>query len=476
MVKLNHVKLTPVFRPKRFTTFVALLIIGAGLVSSLFAAYTNYSNKGQYLVGRAQTIADSVSAADIKGLTGSDDDLTTLAYARTQQQLQQVRDNNPDISYIRTFKLKDGKATVSVDAQPISSSYYGNPGLEITNASNQLRSALLEGNTAFDPVHNEYRERWTVGYAPVRDANGSVVAAVGVFTGANTYYLELALYALVPLLLAAIPFAGIMRDIKIQSKEHEIMHLKNQFISIASHELRSPLSGMLWGITALESQGKKLSCQQKEILHNMFQSTEASLATVNEILDSSIFERGQAKQLQKEQIDMRAIFSQITATLQLSAKEKNIKILYRNWDSAQLVQGDVESLKRAVMNIVANAIKYSPEGSTITIGYRFDDKNEHVFSIQDEGIGIPHDEQEKVLDGYYRASNVTSLHATGTGLGLWTSKLTIEQHGGRLWINSLAGKGTTIYIALAASPANEAATGESAEAAPQDQSSSRNSS
>jgi signal transduction histidine kinase len=449
MDHLRRGKLAPVFRPKRFTTTVALLIVGAGIASGVFAALTNQTNKSQYLVGRAQTIADSLSADDLHSLKGSDSDLSTLAYARAKKQLDQVRNSNLDIAYIRVFKISNNKVSINVDAQAQGSWFYGPPGLPVPTPSNELRSALLEGKPSFDAVVSDYSEYWAAGYAPVVNKEGDVVAAVGVFTSAKSYYLEIALYALVPLLLAIIPFAGIMRDIKIQAKEHEILHLKNQFISIASHELRSPLTGMLWGIQSLQQKNKKLPADQKDLLNDMYRSTESSLATVNEILDSSIFERGQANKLHKDKVDAVTIIDQVISTLKLGAKEKEISIKKTGkWADHAYVTGDVEALKRALMNIVANAIKYSTEHDTIEISYRLDGKHEHVFAVHDHGIGIPHDEQEKVLGGYYRATNATAVHEKGTGLGLWTTRMTIEAHGGRIWINSIQGRGTTVSLAL----------------------------
>jgi signal transduction histidine kinase len=451
MDHLKRGKLAPIFRPKRFTTIVALLIIGAGIASGVFAALTNQTNKSQYLVGRAQTIADSLSADDLESLKGSDDDLATLAYSRAKQQLDQVRNSNLDIAYIRAFKIANQRVSINIDAQPEGSIFYGPPGLAVPEPSHQLRSALLDGTPSFDPIVSDYSEHWVAGYAPVRNADGEIVAAVGVFASANTYYLEIALYALVPLLLAVIPFAGIMRDIKIQAKEHEILQLKNQFISIASHELRSPLTGMLWGIQSLQRSNKKLSNTENDLLNDMYRSTEASLATVNEILDSSIFERGQANKLHREYVDIVTVLDQVTSTLMLGAKERDISIeKVGKWPDTAHTVGDVEALKRAFMNVFANAIKYSNVQSSIKISYRLDDKREHVITVQDHGIGIPHDEQEKVLEGYYRATNASAVHANGTGLGLWTTRMTIEAHGGRVWLNSLQDKGTAVYLALPA--------------------------
>lgn len=454
MKLLGAGRLSPVFKPKRFTSVVAILIIATGVASGIFAAVTNQAQKRDFLIGRAQTIANTLSVTDLQSLKGNRDDLSTLAYDRVRKQLDQVRSSNRDISYIRVFTIANNKIAINVDAQPEGSEFYGDPGTLIPSPSNELRSALIEATPSQDPLLSDYSERWVASYAPVIDPKTSgTVAAVGVFVPANTYYLDIALYALVPLLLAAIPFAGILRDIKLQSKEHEILQLKNQFISIASHELRSPLNGMLWAIQSLQQSEKKLPQAQRDLLSDMFKSTESSLSTVNEILDSSIFERNMGSRLQKDLVDVTAIVSQVSATLTLGAKEKHISIkTAQKWPEHAFVTGDVEALKRAFMNIVSNAIKYSPEESEITLTHRVSNNSEHVFAVQDQGIGIPYDEQAKVLEGYYRATNANNLHAHGTGLGLWVSKKVIEQHGGRLWLNSIEDKGTTIFIALPASP------------------------
>ena len=113
------------------------------------------------------------------------------------------------------------------------------------------------------------------------------------------------------------------------------------------------------------------------------------------------------------------------------------------------------------MNIVSNAIKYSPEKTNIKITYRVSD-GEHVIGVSDQGIGIPAGEQDKVLEGYYRASNAATVQADGTGLGLWVSKRIVEENGGRLWLNSKVGHGTTVYIALPAAGATSLQPVESA--------------
>lgn len=442
--------LSPVFKPKRYSAFVGFLIVVAGISSGVFAAATNGVQKREYLIGRAQTISDTLPKADVMSLKGSQDDLSTLAYFRVKGQLQQVRSSNLDIARIRVFSLNGDAVTIKADGQTPDSANYASPGTRFPEASPALKGALSSRNASFDRLTSDYSGRWVAAYAPIYDEDsGQTVGAVGAFIPAQDYYIEILLYALVPMLLAAIPLAGILRDIKIQAKEHEIMQLKNQFVSIASHELRSPLTGMLWGITSLQGDEKRFSKEQQRLLHDMFKSTESSLATVNEILDQSIFERGHGTNLQREAVDIRAVISQVMGTLNLGAQEKKISIEEDGaWPAHAFVIGDVGALKRAFMNIIANAIKYSPDKSSVSLTYRSTDANEHIIAVADHGIGIPAKEQQRVMQGYYRASNATELQANGTGLGLWVTELIIKEHKGRVWINSVEGKGTTVYIAL----------------------------
>lgn len=443
-------RLSPVFKPKRYSAFVGVLIVAAGISSGVFAAATNGASKREYLIGRAQTISDTLPTADVVSLKGNQDDLSTLAYFRVKGQLEQVRSSNLDIERIRVYSLNGNEVTIKADGQTPDTAHYASPGTRYPEASAALKGALTSRNASFDRLTQDYSGRWVAAYAPIYDEDsGQTVGAVGTFIPAQDYYLEILLYALVPMLLAAIPLAGILRDIKIQAKEHEIMQLKNQFVSIASHELRSPLTGMLWGITSLQGDEKRFSKEQQRLLHDMFKSTEASLATVNEILDQSIFERGHAANLQRDSVDIRAVINQVRATLNLGAQEKKITIEETGaWPGHAFVTGDVGALKRAFMNIIANAIKYSPDKSTVSLTYRSTDSNEHIIAIADSGIGIPASEQQRVMQGYYRASNATEVQAHGTGLGLWVTELIIQQHKGRIWINSVEGKGTTVYIAL----------------------------
>lgn len=442
--------LRPVFTPKKYTAFVAVLIVGAGLASALFAAVSSGLQQRDFLIGRAQTIANTLPSEDIPKLHGKESDQWLPAYNNVSKSLRQSTNSNTDIGRIHLFIIRNNHVQVASDAKSPNDPGFILPGQVYQQATEPLRATFKTTEPRFDTYTTDDLGSWVAAYTPVYDVQtGSVVGVVGIFKGARNYYLEIALYALVPLLLAAIPLAGILRDIKIQAKEHEILQLKNQFVSIASHELRSPLTGMLWGIQVMQRDEARLSLKQRGLLHDMYLSTESSLSTVNEILDLSIFERTEGHSLQHDKLDMNAVADQVISTLKLGAQEKNIEI-HKNgtWPKPISVIGDVGALKRGLMNIVANAIKYSHAHETVVMTYRKSPEGEHIISVQDHGIGIPHDEQQKVLEGYYRASNASKVQAHGTGLGLWLTRKIVKEHGGRLWLNSIDGKGTTIFIAL----------------------------
>lgn len=443
-------RLRPVFKPKRYTTVVAILIVAAGVASTLFAAITSDIQQREYLVGRAQTISDTLPIDDIVRLKGNQDDLRSSDYNAIKQRLQQVSNSNTDIARIHLFVIRDNKVQVAADSKIPDASGYVSPGSNFTEATETLRETFKTNAPRHDNFTRDYAGQWVAAYTPVYDVQtNKTIAVVGIYKDARSFYLEIAAYALVPLLLAAIPLAGILRDIKLEAKEHEILQLKSQFVSIASHELRSPLAGMLWGIQILQQNESKLSLKQRGLLHDMYLSAESSLSTVNEILDLSIFERNEKHTLQRESVDLRTVINQVIATLKLGAQEKNIEILQNgHWPEHLAVTGDVGALKRGFMNIVANAIKYTRDHDTVSITYRRTSDHEHIISVEDHGIGIPADEQTKVLEGYYRATNASEVQAHGTGLGLWLTRKIVQEHGGRLWLNSKVGKGTTVYVAL----------------------------
>lgn len=450
-MKLPSASWVNLHRPKRLTTVVMMLIIWAGTVGGLFAAISTDLAARRSMRSRATTIAATISLSDLKQLEGNQSDLNKRAYKDLKVSMQRIISENQDLRYIRIVGITDEKPFFYLDSENPYTPNYVAPGYPFPEASPKFKDVFFGADPTVEGPHSDRWGTWLSAYAPVIDPSANkIYAMVAIHTPALNYYGQLVVYTLVPVLLATIPLIGLVRDRKLEDKEREITGLKSQFVSIASHELRSPITGMLWAIQTLLKSDDSLTKTQKNLLQDMYSSTSASLATVNEILDLSVFERGQTQKMQRETVDMVAVIREVIKTLKLGAEEKNLSLEFSdNWPSHAFVSGDVAALKRSLMNIVSNAIKYSPPKTTIEVSYAYKELS-HCFTVKDQGIGIPKDEQLKVLSGYYRASNAVKQQSNGTGIGLWITRLVIEEHGGEFTLTSGVNKGTKITISLPA--------------------------
>lgn len=432
---------------RRNDNVMLVIIVVAGICGSLFAGISVYARNKNFLLARAETLAASLPQNEIENLTASKDDIKTNSYNDLKTKLTKVRDVNKDIRFSYLTTSKDGQVVFFVDSESPDSKDYSPPGQTYDEASDRFKQSF---NTGEALVEGPYRDRWgnwLSALAPIKDpVSGKVIAVAGIDSSAASNFWQIVLYSLFPLLLASVPFIVLIRERKVKRAAAEIALLKTRFVSVASHELRSPLNGILWAIQTMLK--KPANAAQEEMLTDMYISAELSLATVNEILDMSIFERGKGKNIHHDPVDLVSLVSEVLKALKLAAKEKNIKIqVSKDWPPVARVVGDSGALKRAFMNIVSNSIKYSPETSQITIDYRTE-KGQHVVSIKDSGIGIPKDELGRVMEGYYRARNTAKVDSHGTGLGLWVSRLIVQEHKGKIWIESAENVGTTVHIAL----------------------------
>lgn len=436
-------------KPHRLTSVIIILVIVTGVISAMFAGITVDLRRRDYLQGRAQTIADALPTESISFLDGTAEDTKKFEYKEIKELLERVKANSPDLAYVYLMRNDAEHPVFLVDATDPNSDDFSPPGEVYSDATERLRSGFSSNKGFIEGPSRDAWGLWLSAFAPIIDqSTNRTVAWVGIDTPASDYYLQVLVYALVPLCLAAIPLAGLLRDRKLENKEWEITQLKNQFVSIASHELRSPLTGMVWAIQSLLKSGdKNMTEEQKTLLRDMFQSAETSTATINEILDLTVFERGQTANLQHDTVDLVPTLQEVQKTLKLGAQEKHITVSLEGLPENAFTVGDLAAIKRAFMNILSNSIKYSFENTTVVIRHRLEN-DQHVISFQDHGIGIPKNEQEQVLQGYHRAANAKKAQARGTGLGLWITRLVFEEHGGKVWLESEENKGTTVFVSL----------------------------
>lgn len=427
------------------------LILLAGAAGSVFAGITVRARLRESLLARAVTAAGALNVNEVATLKGTKQDLNTPVYQEIKQRITKIKSNNLDLSYVYLLGKRDGRIYYAVDSEPMGSPLNANPGDLNNGASDKIKGAFIVSDAFIEgPKQNTYGNSVSAFVPVVNNSNNQTAAILGIDMPATEYYWQIFVSSVVPLLLAAIPFAGLLRDRQLEAKEREINQLKTQFVSVASHELRSPLAGTLWAVQTLLKPGSNTNLKenQTELLTDIYSSTASSIATVNEILDFSIFDRDEAIKLQHETVDLIPVLKEAQKMLKLSAQEADVNVVFTgHWPTLVETVGDVGALKRALTNVISNAVKYSKPKTKVELVYHYQN-GEHVIAVRDHGIGIPKPEQTKVLQGYYRATNATRYQSRGTGLGLWITRLIIERHGGRLWIKSKENEGTVVFVAM----------------------------
>lgn len=223
---------------------------------------------------------------------------------------------------------------------------------------------------------------------------------------------------------------------------------KNQFLGVAAHDLRNPLSGIM-GFSEFLLQEQDLSREeQQEFLQIIHQSSQFMLQLVNDLLSYTALESG--NMMMKLRLEKTDLVTQIQHNIQVNrviAQPKGIKISFNHDPDLPPVLIDASKIKQVLNNLLSNAIKYSYPNSQIAVTLKREGL-QLVIAVQDEGQGIPADELDKLFKPFQKTSVQSTAGEESTGLGLAIVKNIVQGHQGRIWVTSEVGKGSTFYIAL----------------------------
>lgn len=236
----------------------------------------------------------------------------------------------------------------------------------------------------------------------------------------------------------------VFRDI---SHEYEVDRMKSEFISIASHQLRTPLTAIKTYAHMLDSGfGGKLNSRQKDLLDIILGSADRMNELINTLLDIARIEEGRLT-ITARKINLRSLIKDVLTELRPLAREKHISIKTSFQTPALSTSTDPLLVKEVCLNLLSNALKYTPENGEVRIDVTNADTHFSV-AITDTGYGIPHKEQRRVFSKFFRAENILDKQASGTGLGLYLVKQVIESMGGTVSFSSTEGKGSCFTFTL----------------------------
>jgi PAS domain S-box-containing protein len=243
--------------------------------------------------------------------------------------------------------------------------------------------------------------------------------------------------------VTSVPEVGTVVALHDISYLKELDRLKTDFVNTVSHDIRTPLTSIM-GYVDLIKRGGEVTELQSDYIRRVQSSVHHITSLISEVLDLGKIEIGVNEDF--SEVPLKPIITEILTEQKQLIDERKQTLdldLPHDWPS---VFGDATQLRQMLENLLGNARKYTPEGGKITFTVQVE-KEQVILQIADTGCGIPLEEQSKIFDRFYRASNVTP-GVTGTGLGLAITKSVIENHRGRIWVDSMIGKGSVFTVVL----------------------------
>lgn len=246
------------------------------------------------------------------------------------------------------------------------------------------------------------------------------------------------------------------QQIEIEQKNAELNKLneeKNYFLGMASHDLRNPLGNIITFANFIEDEAAiSLSEDHKNYLKIIINTSRGMMELLDNLLDVSKIESGEMLGKQIEFSGKDFMISCINQTRN-NAEKKNIHLGYSIGDSVNTIHGNQEQLSQVLINLITNAIKFSFPETSIEVSADVKDQD-IVIKVCDQGQGIPESEQAKVFDAFTKTSVRSTAGEASTGLGLNIAKKLIENHGGKIWVTSKKGEGSTFGFSIPLVPEN----------------------
>lgn len=240
---------------------------------------------------------------------------------------------------------------------------------------------------------------------------------------------------------------GFVKIVRDRTREIEILKSKSEFIEVAAHQLRTPLTSINWTFESLSKE--KLEDNQKEMVNMGLSATAGVLKTVNDLLDVTQIEEGKFG-YQLEKIDIVLFMEQLLSEMTNFAKESGVSLYFRKPEEKEMfVFIDQQKFAIAVSNIVSNAIKYNVSKGEVVVEIKKVEGKPYIqISVKDSGIGMEQEDIKKLFTKFFRSENAKRVVPDGAGLGLYITKNIIKRHGGEIWVEAQLNRGSTFYFTL----------------------------
>jgi signal transduction histidine kinase len=237
---------------------------------------------------------------------------------------------------------------------------------------------------------------------------------------------------------------------RIERRLKELDKMKSDFVSNVSHELRTPLTSIKGSVdNMLDGLTGPLNEKQVRYLARIKSNSDRLSRLINDLLDLSRIESGRIE-VRPTTLFLSALAEEVAEQLRPLAAEKLIQIQLPSSDHQVTVWADRDKVTQVLINLIGNAVKFTPQAGKVTIALEKNGNDYVQISIGDTGPGISPEERNKIFSKFYQIAAVDKQKPTGSGLGLAISKALVEMQGGKIWVESEIGEGTTFYFTLPA--------------------------
>lgn len=329
------------------------------------------------------------------------------------------------------------------------------------------RGAVLLGNDfENDPQRWERMKKEDGEQYPGEELPVNITLTTGHSATKNDLYTEELSGRVIALRMAAVPVrddAGELRFVAVVfddvTKEKEIDRAKTEFVSLASHQLRTPLSSINWySEMLLDGDAGKVTKEQKKYLEEIYRGNKRMVELVDALLNVSRIELGTFI-VEPVPMNMVAAAKAVLADMRQTIKKKKLAVKESYAKDIPHMMADPKLMRIIFQNVLSNAVKYTPERGSVAftvetikkgkmVGGKKMGRDMLLIMVADTGYGIPQGQQDKVFTKLFRADNVREHDPEGTGLGLYLVKSIVEHAQGSIWFESEEGKGSTFYLVL----------------------------
>lgn len=230
----------------------------------------------------------------------------------------------------------------------------------------------------------------------------------------------------------------------------EVDRLKTEFVSVASHQLRTPLTAINWYLEILlAGDAGKLTREQREYMGEVYEASKRMVRLINDLLNVSRLDSGRLK-IDPKLTRLEDLILDSIGETKPAAQEKKCNIIFQKpKQKFPQIPVDQGLLRQVLQNLLTNAVRYSPSGGCrVEVELGRDKHDDILITVRDEGIGVPESARGHMFEKFFRADNAVQTISEGTGLGLYIAKLVIETAGGKIWFESKEGQGTTFYLTI----------------------------